>query len=414
MDPVALFLLALAGILLIGALGEIVFQRTSIPDVVWLLAAGFVLGPISGILPKDLLASAAPYFAAITLVVILFDGGAALKLEDLSRSAPRAGVLAVLGFALSAGAVAAASQGAALAGWLPAGWTRTHGLILGAVLGGSSSIIVMPAMALARVEPRLAGLVSLESALTDALCVVGTTALMEVMLAGPAAAGPGADLLRSFGMAILIGGVAGLAWLLLLRLLHAHEHGYPLTLAALLTLYVAIEKAGGSAALGILTVAVILGNAPLLSARLGLTPAELNTSVRGFHRQVSFFIKSFFFVFIGAMMGRPLSLAALGILLAAVLLAVRVPAVLAATLAARLTPREKLIAVAAAPRGMAAGVLATLPAAAGIPGTEVLPAIVFARVVATILAFTVGMPLILRRAAAGRLAAQPAPPSRPV
>ena len=32
MDPVAQFLLAVASIFLIGAVGEIIFERTSIPD----------------------------------------------------------------------------------------------------------------------------------------------------------------------------------------------------------------------------------------------------------------------------------------------------------------------------------------------------------------------------------------------
>jgi len=37
--PVALFLLTIAGMFLIGALGEIVFRRRKVTDVIWLLAA---------------------------------------------------------------------------------------------------------------------------------------------------------------------------------------------------------------------------------------------------------------------------------------------------------------------------------------------------------------------------------------
>jgi hypothetical protein len=49
MDPVAIFLLTIAAIFLIGVLGEIVFEKTGVPDVVWLIAVGVLLGPVSGV-----------------------------------------------------------------------------------------------------------------------------------------------------------------------------------------------------------------------------------------------------------------------------------------------------------------------------------------------------------------------------
>ena len=255
-------------------------------------------------------------------------------------------------------------------------------------------------MAQAKLEPKLANLVNLESALTDAFCVVGTSAIIDIMMKGPgdSSASPAVTLLQSFGIGLLVGLVAGFFWLLFLRFLHSNEHAYPVTLSALLVLYVAIDRLGGSAALGILTVAVILGNAQSLGKKIGLAQeVELDTDVRGFHRQMAFMIKSFFFVFIGAMLGPPWSLIILGVLLGGVLFAARIPGVYAALLGSSLTPDEKKIAAVAMPRGMAAGVLATLPVSAGVPGTEGLPVAVFACVFTTILVFAVGFPTLRRR-----------------
>jgi cell volume regulation protein A len=398
MSPVALFLLSIAGIFLIGAIGEIIFQRTNIPDAVWLITAGVAIGPVTGIVQKPALESIAPYFAALTLVVVLFEGGSALRLVELSRAAPRSGVLALLSFVVSVAVMAAASMAAAWVGWLPEGWTWTHGLLLGAILGGSSSIIVMPAMQQAKVDSKVANLVNLESALTDAFCVVTTVAIINVMVQGSSGAGaPALALVRSFGIGLAIGIVAGVVWLLFLRFLHEHEHAYPITLSALLVLYVVIERLGGSAALGILTVAVILGNAPDLSRRIGLAkPVELDTSVRGFHRQVAFIIKSFFFVFIGAMMTGPWPLLLLGAILGGLLFGGRIPAARLATVASDLTSDEKNLVTVSMPRGMAAGVLATLPVSSGIAGTETLPVVVFACVLTTIIVFAVGFPVVKR------------------
>ncbi len=399
MNPVSTFLLSVAGIFLIGAVGEIIFQKTNIPDVIWLILAGILLGPISGIVTRDSLDAIAPYFAAITLVVVLFEGGSALRLGELSRAAPRSGLLALVGFTVSVLAIAVVSKLAALVGWLPDTWTWTHGFMLGAILGGSSSIIIMPAMAQARVEAKLANLVNLESALTDALCVVGTSALVDVMVHGSTgAAGPAVSLLRSFGIGVVIGLVAGLIWVLFLRFLKSSEHAYPITLSALLILYVVIDHLGGSAAMGILTVAVILGNAPAISRKIGLSDgAELDRNVRGFHRQMAFIIKSFFFVFIGAMLGPPWKFIVFGVLLGGVLFAARIPSVFLATLGSGLDKHQKQMITVSLPRGMAAGVLATLPVTAHIVGTEHLPVVVFACVFTSILVFAGGFPVVRRR-----------------
>jgi NhaP-type Na+/H+ or K+/H+ antiporter len=270
-----------------------------------------------------------------------------------------------------------------------------HGLMLGTILGGSSSIIIMPAMAQARVEPKIGNLVSLESALTDAFCVVGTTALIDVIIGAEGASSPALTLARSFGIGLALGLVSGLIWLLVLKFLHSNEHAYPVTLAALLILYVVVERFGGSAAFGILTCAIVLGNARTLSTNIGLAqPVELDSSVRGFHRQMAFIIKSFFFVFIGAMLGPPWGFIALGLIFGLILFAVRVPVVKLALLGSGLSkPEQKLVAVSM-PRGMAAGVLATLPVSAGVAGTEQLPVAVFACVFTTILVFAVGFPLV--------------------
>jgi potassium/hydrogen antiporter len=403
-DPVTLFLLSIAAIFLIGALGEVTFQRTNIPDVLWLILAGVLLGPILGLVTEDVLRNIAPYFAALALVVVLFEGGTALTLSELKSPVPRSVILAVLSFLAAILLLAPLSMLAKLFGLLPDAWTWTHGVLLGTILGGSSSIIIMPAMTHARLPRRLSTLLNLESALTDALCVVGASALIELMVRSstasalnPTGMSAGLSLLRSLGIGLAIGGIVGLVGLFFLRALRSNEHAYPVTLSALLILYVVIEKAGGSPALGILTVAVLLGNAPQLGRIIGLNETRLDPALQGFHRQVTFIVKSFFFVFIGAMLTPPWSLLALGVLLAGALLAARLPIVRVAMLASDLDSPQRQIIAFSMPRGLAAGVLATLPMARGIPGTEELPTLVFACTFTTIVIFAVAFPLLRAR-----------------
>ena len=393
---VSLFLILVAAIFLIGVLGEIVFEKTGIPDVVWLILVGIFVGPVSGLASREVLAQVAPYFGALTLIIVLFNGGSELKLGELKQAAARASLLALLTFLFSAVALTLLSMGAKSMGWLPVEWTWMHGVCLGCILGGSSSIVVMPALKKAKLNAELTNLTNLESALTDSFCVVGVGAAIQIMLTGSGDLGAAAQALgKSFGIGIAVGGVAGILGILLLRRLAKSEHAYPLTLGALIVLYVIVDGLEGSAALAILTTAIMLGNAKAFSRKIGLAEdAFLDQGIKDVHGQVAFFIKSFFFTFIGAMIGAPWGLVALGIFLGVMLLAVRIPAVFLATAGSKLDMDSRKIASVFLPRGMAAGVLAMMPNAMGVPGTKELPVMVFASIVTTILLFSTGFPLL--------------------
>lgn len=397
MPPVTLFLVCLAAIFLIGTFGEVVFTRTKVPDVIWLILAGILIGPVLNLVSRAQLLSVAPYFSALTLVFVLFEGGCRLDLVQLYRATPRSVLLSVLNFLFSTAAVMLGSRLMVEAGLLPAAWTWRQELLTGAIVGGTSPIVIMSAIARIKVPVEAANLTSLESALSDVLCIVTVTFLVGLFHGATDMGTPWGVLIRSLGLGIVLGTAGGALWLLTLNWLDQNEHAYPITLSALLLLYVLVEGAGGSGALGVLSFAVVVGNAGhigrivKLDAQLGL-----DDDVRGFHSQMVFIVKSFFFTFVGAMLGPPWSLALAGALLAAVLLVARYPGSWLAMLKSPLDQVQRRLVFLTLPRGVAAGVLATMPVAAGIPDTEQLPPVIFACVFGTILIFAAGFPLALR------------------
>ncbi|MCA9615584.1 MAG: cation:proton antiporter, partial [Myxococcales bacterium] len=120
MSDVSVFLLCVSAIFLIGIVGELVFAKTGVPDVIWLIVVGAVLGPISGLVSKAMLQSIAPYFGALTLVIVLFNGGTGLKLRELSAAAGRGSLLAILSFLLAVAFIAPLTMLGAWMGVLPA------------------------------------------------------------------------------------------------------------------------------------------------------------------------------------------------------------------------------------------------------------------------------------------------------
>lgn len=398
MDPVSLFLLVVAGIFLVGIAGEAAFARTGIPDVLWLLLVGVLLGPVTGLVPRDELTRIAPYFGAVTIVLVLFDGGLALRLEGLGRASGRAAALAVTGFVLAAAAVAAASMTAAACGALPVTWTWAHGATLGTILGGSSSVVVLPALRTARAPRPVANLLSLESALTDVLCIVATGVAVDVLVAEHAELGAAAlSLARSLAVGIGVGGATGALAILALRSLGRADNAFPILIAALLVLYVAVEGLGGSAPLAILAAAVMVGNAKTLSEHAGLSrPAFVGRSLRSVQGQAAFTVRTFFFVFMGAMLGPPWDRVLLGAGIALCLLVARIPAVSLATVGMDLGRGSLTIARVSVPRGLAAGVLASEPSRAGVAEMADAPVVVYAAVATTVVLFAGGFALARR------------------
>jgi cell volume regulation protein A len=116
------FLVIIAGILLVGLIGEWLFERTGIPDAVWLIAVGAGLGPVAGLVKPGDLQAAAPLLGALTIIIVLFQGGLGLPLQQLATHAWKASKLATFTFIASVAGVALSLRGMAYAGWISPDW----------------------------------------------------------------------------------------------------------------------------------------------------------------------------------------------------------------------------------------------------------------------------------------------------
>jgi cell volume regulation protein A len=405
MSNVDVFLLCLAAILILGSVGGVLFSRFGIPDALCLVAAGVILGPVLKVVDRSSLTQIAPFLGAITIIVVLFEGGSRLQLAGVIRGSLRALTLALAGFLASSAIVAAAVLGAVAAGVLPADWSWQYGLLIGVILGGSSSVVVMPAVTQAHLPESVANLVATESALTDILCVVGATSVLAVMVASSdSSSDPAVSIGVTFGVGLGAGLTGGVLSIFSARLLRSSTYAYPILLASLLGLYVLVDTWHGSGALAVLIFALLMGNLGLRLPGDGASLAgSLDTSTRLFHGQVTFIIKALFFTFMGAMLGQPSANMALGVAIGLLLVVARAIAVRLALKGSSLGGAERRIVSVLVPRGLAAGVLATFPVTAGLADAQAIPEIVYAAVITTIVAFAVTLP-----GARGRLAREEA------
>ena len=160
-----ILLLAASVVIILGVLGEAFFKKTGIPDIAFLMVLGVVIGPVFGIIQPEAVIEIVPYFAALALIIIMFDGGYNLHIGNVLKTAHFAIVLVILGFAVSVGIVAAF-------GHYGLGWEWMDSILLGAIVGGSSSIIVFGLVRKLRISDEAKSMLSFESALTDILSLI--------------------------------------------------------------------------------------------------------------------------------------------------------------------------------------------------------------------------------------------------
>jgi cell volume regulation protein A len=400
MDNVATTMVVISGLLLVGAFGEFIFARTRVPDVVWLVAAGILAGPVFEIVSPQILTPAIPFFGAIALTVILAGGAFRLRLSEVAAAAPRGILLGLAGFMFSMLAMYAFFWLMTALGFVrpapPVVW-----VMIAAIVGGSSSIIIMPTMAMGQVPDRIARTLEVESAATDPLCVVVAMVLIDLLLTGSEdLARPFFALGREIGLGVVMGVTAAALLVSGIPAMRDKPHGYPVFLAAMLALYALTQGINGNGAVAVLTSSLLLGNAASILPRLipgahseAFTASKTTAIMQD---QMTFLIKSFFFFLIGLVFPtdfRMIALAALGVLFIVVL---RIPAVLLSTRGMGLGRKEFWFLVAAIPRGLAAGVLATIPFNRGIPGLENLAPGIYALIVFSVIIFAVGFGIVGR------------------
>lgn len=123
-------------IIALGFIGNYLFKRRGIPDNLLLILFGICLGPGLNLVNSSGFAGIAPIFSSLALLIILFDGGMSLNLYKVLDESPKAMVLGLANVLISMALTTAFTS-------VVMGWNLLHGLLIGAIIGGTSSSIVL-------------------------------------------------------------------------------------------------------------------------------------------------------------------------------------------------------------------------------------------------------------------------------
>lgn len=395
-----IMLLFIAGIFLIGFFGNLFFRKTKISDLFFLILIGFLLGPGLNIIPAEplaLLKSFAPFFGALALMVLLFEGGLHLNFYKVLTEFKNATLFTILVFLLTISLVSVTL-------YFVFSIPLLYGLLIGAIIGGTSSAVIIPLVSGSSASDDTKTFLTLESALTDSLCVVFAIAILDIIVSQTTNVQLIAqNIFAAYAISIVIGLFAGIMWIgVLKKFKYASEFGYMLTFSFLIILYVSSEFLKGNGAFCALMFGIVLGNylALFRSFRFKKTedPIEdsfdVTESIKKFQTEFSLFIKSFFFIYLGMIVDfSGLNLKTILITIVLVLVAILTRIIVIKMLYRKESnlKKDKNYIVGLHARGLAAAVLATFPLAMGIDNdiTRMIIPVAFLFIILTNLTTTV-------------------------
>jgi len=377
-------LLAAGVTIFLGVAGEAFFKRTGIPDIAFLMVLGVIIGPVLGIIQTDTVLEIVPYFAALALIIIMFDGGLNLDIKQIMKTAHFALVLAILGFILSMVIVTMIAH-------YGLGWEWLDSILLSSIVGGSSSIIVFSLVRQIHVSEETKSMLSFESALTDILATIVAFIMFEAVLSGHFDLELlGVTFGNSVAVGLLLGLGVGIPWMYVTTKLSNAQHSYMLTLGILFVLFFLARSFGESGALTALVFGLMLGNRYRLSRYLRFKLPDISTDDT-MHNQLTFLVRSFFFVFVGllASFGQ-IEYIIFGIIATLIIYFGRT-ILTRISLTNKFSQLDRKVTSVMIPRGLAAAVLATFPLTLGLPNGEAYPQIVFFIIMASVIITTIGL-----------------------
>jgi cell volume regulation protein A len=288
-------ILTLSLLLVAGLVARLLATLLRVPEIVFLLGLGALLGPSAlDVLDVPLDSLGAQLVFTLGVSSILFYGGLNLSLEILRKVWLSLGLLAVLGVIITALITGAA---AALVFGLP----FEQGLLIGAVLSPTDPAILIPLFIGSRLRPKVAQTVVAESAFNDPTGAVLALAVAGALLSGKnSLTGPAGDFVGQLALSTAGGVVAGVVLSAAISSRRAgiwRESSAIAVLAVVAMSYVSLDFAGGSGYLGAFLAGLIVGNMKMLGLSMH---DEHNRDLMITSRSIADIVTIFVFVLVGA------------------------------------------------------------------------------------------------------------------
>lgn len=298
---IALIIFGIGALVFLAHLFSIMFEKFHIPDVLFLVAIGLFLGPVTGLIDITGPGIVGEVFVLLTLLIILFEAGLDIKLPGLFSAAPR-GLLFMFLTLFSTILVVM------VFGSVVFDFTWAESLLIGTLLGGVSAGIAIPLLEKLPVEDRTKSLITFESNINDVFTISLVLAIIEFTNSGfvdvrSFSAGISLDV----AVALLVGVTTAVLWSHLISRVRNVQNNIFMTPALVMMVFGVAELLGASGLFAALAFGITLGNLQYLGRRFPSMASFQEFFLTKWEKRMFggfvFLLKTYFFVYLGLSIG---------------------------------------------------------------------------------------------------------------
>lgn len=286
-------IILLSGIIFLGFLGEIAFRKWRIPDMLLLLLIGILIHYF-GIIPGKyllLLRDFVGLFGTIALILIVFGGLLKINFSNTQGAFSKGITLAIVDVVF-----VSATLTPILYYFLKI--SLIDSLLIAAILSETSATFVTPLIERVSVEDKIKNTVKIETVVNSVVNIIAVLLILNVIQNNSTIIGMTSYLFASISESIILGTIVGLLWLITLKQAIT-PHYYMVTVAILFLLWGISEYLNASPILTIFTFAIIIANSDRISKIVKIAGTVDTEKLTVFNGEISFFVLSFFYVYIG-------------------------------------------------------------------------------------------------------------------
>ncbi|MEM3711818.1 MAG: cation:proton antiporter, partial [Thermoprotei archaeon] len=348
-----------------------------LPENLALMLAGLLIGPILHVVSPaqvEVLRGLAPFFGDVALAIIVLSGSVNLNFSSIVGSGGGRGiVMAVFDTLFTIAFITPIF-------YYVFHWPLLISALLGAMLGETTATIVIPvAQRLGLSESALTSMV-IDSTFNSVTCIVAFYIILEIITQSQGATPINMGivsvtryLFELISTGAFIGAVGGFIWVAVLERLGDIPHSYIVTVAIVIGIYAIVDILGGSAVLAVLVFGLVLGNHKLFLRIFGRETRVKLENVTQFEQEINFFVRTFFYVFVGTLVSLKLYAALIGLGLTLLLLVPRLLGVEIGVIGDQELRDNRGLLVSLYPRGLTVAVLASTLIASVTSGSIIYP-----------------------------------------
>lgn len=283
---------------IIAVIGHLLFDKTGIPESIFMIVLGLFLGPLSGLIELVDIRDIITHVFTLSIVIILVESGLTTDIQealDNMRTSTIFTVIVLITTSLLCGGFLN----------LVLGWSIYPSLILGIICSGTSTLPILYFTSRMRLNPAVNQMLVFESIINDVTIITAVSILIQVVSFRLSASATIIGIFRYLLVAVFLGGLFSSIWtLVLVRIQKELALKYLTTLAIAIILHAFTESWGGSGVIAVMIFAVTIGNLPkFFRTRLSIRRNMLRffTGIEIMQDEVTFLVKNTFFFILGLM-----------------------------------------------------------------------------------------------------------------